>query len=119
MKDGHLNKCIECAKIDARGCAPEQAVTRRAYERKRSQLPHRIELRERVVKAWAKMYPERKAAHAKLRYAMKRGMVTQLPCMVCGESAEAHHPDYSRPLDVVWLCSSHHKQAHAITNREG
>lgn len=30
---------------------------------------------------------------------------------------EAHHPDYSRPLDVVWLCPAHHKQAHALASQ--
>jgi hypothetical protein len=45
-------------------------------------------------------------------------------CFKCGiektpahdEKPEAHHPDYSAPLDVVWLCSAHHKQAHALIN---
>ncbi len=32
------------------------------------------------------------------------------PCEVCGTIAEAHHDDYSKPLEVRWLCSVHHKE---------
>ncbi|QMV32651.1 hypothetical protein F1_00023 [Ralstonia phage Heva] len=32
----------------------------------------------------------------------------------CSEAPEAHHPDYSRPLDVVWLCDHHHKETHKM-----
>jgi hypothetical protein len=35
-----------------------------------------------------------------------------LPCSVCGaEPTEAHHQDYAKPLDVQWLCKSHHHEA--------
>jgi hypothetical protein len=30
----------------------------------------------------------------------------------CYEPAERHHPDYSDPLNVVWLCRKHHRQLH-------
>jgi hypothetical protein len=63
---------------------------------------------------WRLKFPERKNAHGKVRTAIKSGRLVRLPCFVCGDNAEAHHPDYSRPLDVVWLCSPHHRQAHAI-----
>lgn len=34
-------------------------------------------------------------------------------CNVCGHPmAEAHHHDYDRPLDVVWLCFRHHREIH-------
>jgi hypothetical protein len=34
-------------------------------------------------------------------------------CSVCGkERAQAHHEDYSKPLDVIWLCPLHHSQRH-------
>jgi len=61
---------------------------------------------------WRINFPERKKAHLRVYYALKKGILVKQPCFICGEKAEAHHPDYSRPLDVVWLCSSHHRQAH-------
>jgi hypothetical protein len=31
------------------------------------------------------------------------------PCEVCGATkVEKHHPDYSKPLEVRWLCREHH-----------
>jgi hypothetical protein len=44
---------------------------------------------------------------------LKRGKITQKPCEVCGELAQMHHDDYSRPLDVRWLCREHHLAHHA------
>lgn len=32
---------------------------------------------------------------------------------LCGVSrVQAHHPDYSKPLEVEWLCAGHHRRAH-------
>jgi len=61
---------------------------------------------------WRKNFPERKNAQMKVYHAVKKGLLIRQPCFICGEKSEAHHPDYSRPLDVVWLCASHHRQAH-------
>ena len=64
---------------------------------------------------WILKFPERKKAHMKVYHAIKNGVLIKEPCFICGEKAQAHHPDYSRPLDVVWLCAPHHHQAHATT----
>lgn len=61
---------------------------------------------------WRINFPERKKAHLRVYQALKKGTLSKQPCFICGEKAEAHHCDYSRPLDVVWLCSPHHRQAH-------
>ena len=37
----------------------------------------------------------------------------RLPCEVCGErKTHAHHDDYSKPLEVKWLCKKHHDEHH-------
>jgi len=60
-----------------------------------------------------KTRPERVRAAQKLSNAVKNGKVIKQPCFVCGEEkTEGHHPCYSLPLDVVWLCKSHHQQLH-------
>ena len=48
-----------------------------------------------------------------VRHAIERGELTPQPCENCGEKAEAHHDDYSKPLDVRWLC----RPCHAIEHR--
>ena len=47
------------------------------------------------------------------RTALKAGKITRGPCEKCGaEKAEMHHPDYSKPLLVVWLCQTCHRKLH-------
>jgi len=117
MGDGHLGKCKECTKRDVWFDRQAKLDEKRDYDRARAQLPHRVELRARITGEWTKKHPERKSAQTKLHRAVKNGDVQKQPCWVCGaERVEAHHPDYSMPLAVVWLCPSHHKQAHAIAN---
>lgn len=42
--------------------------------------------------------------------ALKRGVIKKENCLVCGASAQMHHPDYSKPTQVVWVCRQHHMQ---------
>jgi hypothetical protein len=49
-------------------------------------------------------------ARWKLNGELKTGKAKKKPCEVCGkEKVEAHHPNYSKPLEVVWLCHKHHR----------
>ena len=45
---------------------------------------------------------------------LRRGRLKKLPCTECDttETVEAHHPDYSDPRRVVWLCRWHHRLLH-------
>lgn len=114
MADGHLNKCKTCNKKDTSEHRSNNLEKIREYDRNRGKLPHRIELKNKINERWRKAHPDRSNAQQKLRRAVRTGKVKKQPCWVCGEKAEAHHPDYSNPLDVVWLCVMHHRQTHAL-----
>ena len=46
----------------------------------------------------------------KTRFYIKAGILKKQPCEVCGEiKVQAHHPDYNRPLLIIWLCLKHHR----------
>jgi ribosomal protein S27AE len=52
-------------------------------------------------------------AWSKATKAIKSGKLDRLPCEVCGAGkVDAHHDDYSKPLEIRWLCRSHHKAHH-------
>ena len=42
----------------------------------------------------------------------RRGKLIPQPCEVCGDKAQKHHDDYSKPLQVRWLCRWCHTQLH-------
>jgi hypothetical protein len=46
--------------------------------------------------------------------ALRYGELEKQPCEVCSttENVEAHHDDYRKPLEVVWLCIRHHDERH-------
>lgn len=68
--------------------------------------------------AYRRRNKKKLAAHNAVSKAILRKGLAPLPCLVCGEKSEAHHPDYDRPLDVVWLCQTHHKEAHALAKED-
>jgi hypothetical protein len=67
---------------------------------------------------WRKSHPlygeqrEKQSARAYAHSYLTRGLLKKKDCAVCGSEAQMHHPDYDRPLDVVWLCKKHHRDAH-------
>lgn len=53
-------------------------------------------------------------ARGKVANAVRKGVLERGPCEVCGAvKTDAHHDDYSKPLQVRWLCRLHHRQHHA------
>jgi len=48
-----------------------------------------------------------------VRRALDRGTIKRDPCEICGNiHSEAHHDDYAKPLEIKWLCRTHHCQLH-------
>ena len=57
-------------------------------------------------------YPEKEKARMILGQAIKVGYIERESCRDCDKKGQAHHPDYSKPLDVIWLCPIHHAKEH-------
>jgi len=52
-------------------------------------------------------------ARSRFRNAVQSGKIVRKPCEVCGiEKTEGHHDDYTKPLDVTWLCRLDHCARH-------
>jgi len=67
---------------------------------------------------WKEANPKKIWAHSAFRSALRRGLITRQPCEVCGAlQAEGHHPDYDRPMHVIWLCRAHHQAEHRRLKR--
>jgi len=112
----HSNKirrsaCKECFRASER-------IRDRARENGRK-TEHRAQTaRVRARRNYKKVGTLRYDAMIAVRNALKTGKLTPEPCKVCrATKTDAHHEDYNKPLDIVWLCRSHHKLRHIEINR--
>jgi hypothetical protein len=137
MADGHLNKCKECTKRDSTKHRWDNLEYVQAYDRKRGLTEeHKAKNREVRAKllsteAGRKKYNEscrastrkhynKRLARIAVSHAMKSGALIRQPCERCGvtKRIHAHHEDYSKPLDVNWLCKDCHGKRHQEINEE-
>ena len=133
MADGHLNKCKQCTKSDvfiyrinnldkvqvydkARAMAPERVLARKLYActeaGKKSIL--------NSTRRYRRDNPNKYKAHGIVQRAIRGNKLFKEPCQICGgkNNVHAHHDDYSKPLNVRWLCCHHHLEWHKV-NGEG
>lgn len=115
MADGHLNKCKDCNKTDVRKNRQSNIEHYREYDRRRGNRQ-----KKGYTKEYRSKYPNKVRAHRIVRNAISQNKLFKEPCVVCGtdESVVAHHNDYLKPLNVVWMCQAHHVQWHK-KNGEG
>ena len=63
--------------------------------------------------AGSNLVNQKQVARKMVADAIRTKRLVRGACEVCGiEKAQAHHPDYSKPLDIQWLCRRHHGEAH-------
>jgi ribosomal protein S27AE len=113
MADGYLNKCKECAKNDVSMHRAQNIENVRQYDRDRGKRPERIKAGVEITRIWRAEDGRRQKAHGAVYRAIKNGKLLRQECCRCGNAKTvAHHEDYDKPLDVVWLCEPCHKQRH-------
>lgn len=115
--DGLSSRCKTCQKV---------------YDKCRAKDPHREEARRiyaqteegkiagnKAKSEYRKRNPIKSKAHAKVSRAVRSGNLHRQTCEACGsKETHAHHDDYSKPLNIRWLCPSCHSKWHK-ENGEG
>lgn len=128
MADGHLNKCKECTKrdvaerearlkLDPAWLAKERARHREKFKRLGHTWHFTASDRAEYSEEWRRKHPDAVRAHNMIARAIKAGrLVRPTTCEWCGakDDVEGHHEDYSKPLDVKWLCHA----CHGLTRRK-
>lgn len=110
-------------KYGSRNRPQRQAYHKSHYRNNKSKITERIKRyistergKEVHRKAWAKqrlLHPEKVNARTSVMVALRTGKLFKKPCEECGvQKTEAHHTDYSKPLDVIWLCKTCHEAKH-------
>ncbi len=114
MKDGHLNKCKWCVKERIRIYRKNhreiiRGIDKKAYDKKKHTPTYKTKAKKRQAK---NRTPEK--ARARHLAEIKLSMFKPELCEKCKEQPAkcAHHHDYSKPLDVVWLCPTCHNRIH-------
>lgn len=138
MADGHLNKCKECViayqavRLAQKLATPEGRMAERERGREKYHRLYRP-MRPNPLRVPAKTEAERTArrraaikrskaratregktkARSAVARAVRKCELIRLPCERCGKTkSEAHHPDYTKPLEVIWLCRQCHAKEH-------
>jgi len=97
----------------------KQAEWNRRWRQHNADSPQRLARKAEQMRGYRQTHAERHSARLAVRRAIESGVMVRLPCEKCGaEPSHGHHDDYSKPLDVRWLCPEHHREHHAKATGE-
>lgn len=130
---GVTSRCKECHKACVRANRAKNVDYYREYDAKRFQEDPRVRKRHvryqktdagkeslnKSRRKWLEENSDKRAAHTILNNAVRDGRVNKPDC--CSrchaqpERIDGHHADYTKPLDVIWLCRQCHVDIHRET----
>ena len=113
--DGLNHHCKECRQKEQR--AYKQTDVGKRANRKNCQNYRKTEAGKEASRRSSKkkrqLYPEKIKARQAVRSAIRSGkLIRPSICESCFKKRfiQAHHEDYSKPLDVDWLCTECHNE---------
>ena len=127
---GFRPSCKECDKPYAkayRNSNKERYAASHKTWRKKNRKQRRPKLSAELIRIrtakstdiWRKKNVLKTRVHKKVAVALKSGWLLKMLCHICDSpNSHAHHEDYSKPLEVHWLCPKHHKERHVELKAE-
>ncbi len=125
-RDGYQSRCKECHREEGKlyNRTPERREYNKqfykqlkdgGYFKEYEQKPEVKERKARQQREYSRD-PKLRIKYLARWYAkrmVRNGVVSKEPCALCGEEqAHIHHPDYTQPLLIVWLCPDCHREIH-------
>lgn len=126
-----MRTCTKCKEIKNKSCfyvrrqrkpGSLYSLCKKCHEflshkgRKYSEYPEKYKIRKR---RYALKYLKNKKNKVKIEArklylkAIKDGIIKRKPCIICATvKSEGHHYDYTKPLNVIWVCKRHHADIH-------
>jgi len=106
-------ECKECIKNRVRLNYRENITHFVSYERERESRPERKEFKFLQMRKHRSMNPDKYRARTAVGNALRDGKIVKKNCERCGSvDSQAHHHDYSKPLEVKWMCFACHRAEH-------
>ena len=101
-------RCCKCKLVLPYSCFYSGTTECKNCQRVRQRTPHYLELKKIRNKRWNEANKIKVKAHAVANYRI-RIPVNQI-CTMCNKrlAKEKHHYDYTKPLDVIFLCVKCH-----------
>ena len=112
--DGLQHWCRQCMSLAVMKCRQSEKgreACRRAY-RKYTHSDQGKRYRVSAAKRYSERNPEKYRARYTAHSAVRSGkLVRPTQCSSCGKKCkpEMHHMDYSKPLEIIWLCRGCHE----------
>jgi len=123
----HSKKCSLCGILKDRSLFPIRDYRNRDVKMdwcincRRQRWARRRILKDKKLYHTNQRFRRQRRAYHILRYAVRVGKIVRQPCRDCGSRGRVHghHPDYTKPLLVVWLCSPCHAAEHKRLRKGG
>ena len=127
---GVTSRCRACHKAAVQANRAAKVDYYRAYDAARFHADPRVKNRHRLYRnsdagkaafgrareRWLADNPEKRRAHCAVNNAVRDGKIMKpSACSRCGSEGvrlDGHHADYSKPLEVEWLCRGCHVEEH-------
>lgn len=107
----------EKARAYSKNCTEDQKKARREYYLKWKESDSGREYLKNIAKERRIKYRKQFKASQKVTDAVRSGkLIRPENCSLCGMigKIEGHHADYSKPLEVIWVCRKCHMAIHRM-----
>lgn len=121
-RGGYRSKCKECWSKNVKIWKAKNPLKCRAWAaRYQKEHPDRVRgWGAKAAKKWKALNKDKRKAQHKISNGVRDGKIKRQRCVVCIKlydkktPGHAHHCDYNKPLEAMWLCPKHHAAWHNV-----